>query len=179
MTATPTLYALGTCLLAATMAAGTATPSWFEARATGAKTLTLSGSAEFGPVADPDGAGRLVLTLGAESPTGAVLFTRPAVTRPEPGIYQLAADAPGAIKALVVTGSPTRPTGAFFARAGTLTITESRADLITGRFEIDAVGYEATGPAGEDRPLRVRGTFTATPSLTSGPAAGGAPRSQP
>lgn len=164
MNATPALYALGTCLLTATMAAGTATPSWFEARTTGAKALILSGSAEFGSVSEPDAAGRFVLTLGAESPTGAVLFTRPAVARPEPGIYQLAEEAPGAIKALVVTGPPGRPTGAFRARAGTLTITRSSDDFIAGHFEIDAVGYEATDLADEDRALRVRGTFTAEPS---------------
>ena len=165
MHAKPALYTLGICLVTATtMVAGTANPSWFEARTTGAAALIMRGSAVFGPVADANAPGRFVLTLGAESPTGAVVFTRPAVSRPEPGIYRLADDAPGAVRALVVTGSPTRPTGAFRARNGTLTISTSREDFIAGSFEIDAVGYEAAEPADESRPLRVRGTFTATPS---------------
>lgn len=163
MNATPTLYALGTCLLTAALATAATGPSWFEARTTGAASLTLSGPAEFGPVAQPGDGGRFVITLGAESPTGAILFTRPANSRPEAGVYQVAADAPGAIQALVVTGAPTRPTGAYHARTGTLTITTSRDDFIAGEFEIDAVGYSASEPADEDRELRVRGTFTATP----------------
>jgi hypothetical protein len=165
MNATPALYALGTCLLAAAgIAAATVSPSWFEARTSGAAALTLGGSAEFGRVTEADGGGRFVLTLGAASPSGAVIFTRPAASRPEPGTYRLDGEAPGAIRALVVTGAPDRPTGAFRARAGTLTITTSRDDLIAGRFEIDARGYEAADPADEDRALRVRGAFTATPS---------------
>lgn len=50
MQAKPMLYVLGTCLLAATVAAGSASPSWFEARTTGAKALALRGAAEFGVV---------------------------------------------------------------------------------------------------------------------------------
>ncbi len=164
MNATPALYALGTCLLAATLAV-TATPhSWFEAHTAGTNVLTLRGSAEFGPVGQPDGKELFVLTLGAESETGAVVFTRPAATRPEPGVYRLSADAPGAIKDLIVTGPPTQPTGAFRARTGTLTVTHSTDDFIAGRFEIDAVGYETADPLGEDRDLLVHGTFTASPS---------------
>ncbi len=163
MKATPMLIALGTCLVAAAAATGGTTPSWFEAHTTGTRTLTLRGAAQFGPVAQPDGPGRFVLTMGAESPTGAVIFTRPAASRPEPGVYQVADDAPGAVKALVVTGSPTRPTGVFRGQVGTIEITTSRDDFIAGRFEFEAAGYTAEDDAAEDRPLRVRGTFTATP----------------
>jgi len=164
MNTTPTLYALGTCLLAATMAAGATVPSWFEAHTSGAKVVALHGAAEFGTVAAGDESGPFVLTLGADSPDGAVLFTRRNGIRPEPGVYRLAADSADVIQALVVMGPPTRPTGAFRARSGTLTITRSRGDFIAGRFAIDAVGYEAADPADEDRALRVSGRFTATPS---------------
>lgn len=163
MKATPTFYALGFYLLAGTMAATTRSHSWFEAHTTGAKALTLRGSAEFGPV--PGGAEPrpFVLTLGAESPTGAVLFTRMNGIRPEPGVYDLTADPSGGIQALVVTGPPTRPTGAFRARRGTLIITRSRGDFVEGRFEIDALGFDAGDPSDEDRELSVRGAFTASP----------------
>jgi hypothetical protein len=158
-----TLYAVGTCALAATLLAGAPRTSWFEARTTGAQTLTLRGDAEFGTVLSTDEPGPFVLTLGATSSRGAVVFTIRNGLRPEPGIYDLA-DSLGVVQGLVVTGSPTRPSGAFHARAGTLTITRSSPDFISGRFRIDAVGFEAAGPTDEDRQLAVRGAFTASPA---------------
>jgi hypothetical protein len=149
--------------MAATMAVSPTGPSWFEARTTGAKALTLRGTAEFGAVTDGSGAGPFVLTLGAESPTGAVVFTDRTGVRPEPGIYRLGADPEQAIQALVITGSPEWPTGAYRARGGRLTITRSSGEFVAGHFDIDAEGYEATNPLDEERTLRVRGTFTATP----------------
>ena len=116
MHAKPMRYALGTCLLAATMAAaGQVGPSWFEAYATGARTLALHGPAEFGSVGAEAGSPAFVLTLGANSPAGAVLFTRANGDRPEPGVYRLGDDPADGIQALVVTGPVTRPTGAFRA----------------------------------------------------------------
>lgn len=170
MNAMPALYALGTCLVAALLAAGPASPSWFEAYTTGTKSLALGGSAEFGSVADDDGQGPFVLTLGADSPTGAVLFTRFDGPRLEPGVYPLGSDAPDAVEALVVTGSPGHPTGAFRARAGRLIVTASSCDFMAGRFEIDAVGFEAADPSVEDKELGVRGTFRGLPSHTASPA---------
>ena len=164
MHAKPMLCLLGTCLLAATVAAGTARPSWFEAHTTGAKVLTLHGSAEFGAVDGDVGPGPFVLTLGAESPTGAVVFTWPSGPRPEPGVYPLALDPASGIQALVLTGSPTTPTGAFRAHAGTLTVTRSRGSSLEGRFEIEAVGFEAAEPTDEERELVVGGEFTASGS---------------
>lgn len=162
MKATPALYTLGICLLAATMTVGaTRSSSWFEARTTGAKTLTLSGAAQFGRVEGDGEASAFVITLGAESPTGAVLFTRYGGARPEPGVYRLGEDT-AAVHAMVVTGAPTRPTGAFRAVTGRLTITHSLGEVITGHFELDAVGYDAADVVEEERPLSVEGTFTAT-----------------
>jgi hypothetical protein len=158
----PTLYAIGACALAVSMVAATPGPSWFEARTTGTKTLTLRGEAEFGVVTQHGEAGAFVMTLGASSPTGAVLFTSGDGARLEAGVYDLALDSP--IQALIVTGSPERPTGAFYARGGSLTITRSGTDFMAGHFQIDAVGYEAAEPEDEDRPLAVRGVFTAAPS---------------
>jgi hypothetical protein len=158
------ISAVGLYVLAATMAAANARPSWFEARTSGVRTLTLHGSAEFGPVGDPAAPGAFVVTLGAESPSGAVVLTWSAGTRPEPGTYALSGDPAADIQALVVTGSPNRPTGAFRARGGRITITRSSPGRIEGDFDIDAVGFEAATPADEDRELAVRGEFTASPS---------------
>ena len=168
MNAKPMLLTLGLYLLTMALAASASRSSWFEAHTMGAQTLTLRGAAEFGPGAGDTGQAPFVLTLGAESPTGAVLFTRPDGARPEPGVYPLDGADSGGLHALVVTGSPTHPTGAFQARAGTLTIIRSHGDFMEGRFDIDAVGFEAAQPADEDRELVVRGTFTASPSARSG-----------
>ena len=154
----------------------TASPSWFEARTTGAKALALQGSAEFGVVDGDVGPGAFVLTLGADSPTGAVVFTWPSGPRPEPGVYPLAIDPASGIQALVVTGSPTAPTGAFRARGGTITLTRSRDSFLEGRFEIHATGFEAADPLDEERQLVVRGEFTAaagSPHQTRTLSAGG------
>ena len=162
MNAKLTLWVLGIYLLAGTVAAASGRHSWFEAHTAGAKEVTRRGTAQFGPVEGAERPGAFVLTLGAESPTGAVVFTSESGVRPEPGVYPLSPDGAEGMRALVVTGSPAHPTGAYRARGGTLTITRSRADVIEGRFAVDAVGFEAADPAAEDRELVVRGTFTAS-----------------
>lgn len=157
-------WILGTCLLAVTIAAGATSASWFEARTSGARDLTLRGPAEFGSVPSLRDESPFVITLGAHASSGAVVLTRRNGVRPEPGMYPLTEGAADAIQALVVTGSPERPTGVYRARGGWLTITRSEGDLVAGRFDIDAMGYDAADPLEEDRPLRVHGSFTATPA---------------
>jgi hypothetical protein len=161
-----TLCALGVYLVAGTLAASTARHSWFEAHTASAKELTLRGLAEFGRVPGAEGPEAFVLTLGAESPTGAVVFTGLPGARPEPGVYPIGSDRDEGMRVLVVTGSPTHPTGAYWARGGTLTITRSGSGVLEGRFDLDAVGFEATNPAAEDRELVVRGAFMAFPGTT-------------
>jgi hypothetical protein len=68
------------------------------------------------------------------------------------------------MQALVVTGPVDRPRGVFKAQSGTLTISRAQDDFIAGTFALDATGFEAADPADESKPLRVQGTFTATPS---------------
>jgi hypothetical protein len=163
MNAKPTLLTLGLYLLTMTLAASAPKASWFEARTTGARTITMSGTAEFGDGASDAPRAPFVISLGAQSSAGAVIFTRPAGGRLETGVYPLEVDGPRSMQALVVTGSPTHPTGAFHARTGVLTITRSQGDLVEGRFDIDAVGFEASDPGDEGKELVVRGVFTASP----------------
>jgi hypothetical protein len=151
------LYVL-TALLAAATSAG---PARFEARTAGAETLTLRGAAEFGSVMNGRGSGPFVLTLGPESPTGAVIFTWPDGKRPEAGTYALSDAGTGAVRALVVTGSTTAPSGAYRARSGTVTVTRSSEDAIQGQFVIEAEGFQAWDLGDEGRELEVRGSFSA------------------
>ena len=159
MFAKPMSYPLPLCLLAVTIAAAGEARSRFEAHTTGAKDLTLFGSAEFGLVRGADGSGPFVLALGAHSTTGAVLFTGADDVQPGPGVYRLSPEPDKGIQALVVTGSPERPSGVFRARGRNLTITRSAGDLIEGRFDLVAVGFEAANPGDESRELVVQGTF--------------------
>ena len=103
-----------------------------------------------------------ILALGARSAIGAVLFTIPSGRRPEPGVYDLA-ESLHVVQTLVVTGSPTHPTGAFRAHTGTLTIVRSTDAFIAGHFDLQATGFEAAELDDETRELAVGGVFTATP----------------
>ncbi|HKU60502.1 MAG TPA: hypothetical protein VJQ44_04730 [Gemmatimonadales bacterium] len=161
MNAKATMYTLAACLVVVSATAMAASRSWFEAYTSGARSVALRGSASFGTVGD-DGRGAFVVTLGAGSPEGAVLFTR-ADGRPlTPGSYALDEDPARGVQALVITGPASHPTGAYRARSGALTIAATRGDMLEGHFTIEAEGFAAEAPADEGQPLRVRGAFTAT-----------------
>jgi hypothetical protein len=162
MSAKTAMYTVVACLVVASAAAMATTRSWFEARTSGARTVTLRGTATYGTVAEGD-SGAFVLTLGADAADGSVLFTR-ADGRPlAPGSYRLGEDRAETVQALVVTGPVSRPTGAYRAEAGTLTIGSARDGLLDGHFTIEAVGFDADQPGAEGRELRVDGAFTAAP----------------
>jgi hypothetical protein len=162
MQAKPMTYVVGICLIAVMAGAASSRPSWFEARTSGSNVLELRGAAEFGAVQGDVGPAAFVLTLGAESPTGGVVFTWPSGHRPEPGDYQVTEDGKG-VRALVVTGPATAPTGAFRAHGGTLTVTRSRGSLLEGTFDLNTAGFETATPMDEERSLAVSGEFTARP----------------
>lgn len=161
MNAKATMYTLATCLVVVSAAAMTSSRSWFEAYTSGARTVALRGKASYGTVGE-NGSGAFVVTLGANAPEGAVLFTRADGRALTPGIYPLADDPERGVQALVITGPATRPTGAYRARRGTLTIGGMRGDVLDGYFTIEAVGFAADSPANEGQELEVRGAFSAS-----------------
>jgi hypothetical protein len=163
MQAKPVPYILGICLVAVMAGAASTRSSWFEARTSGSKALELSGAAEFGEVEGDVGSHAFVLTLGAESPTGAVVLTWPSGARPEPGVYRVSEDGTG-VRALVLTGPATAPTGAFRAHGGMLTVSRSRAGILEGTFDLKTAGFEVATPMDEERSLAVHGEFTARPA---------------
>jgi hypothetical protein len=131
----------------------------------GAMTATPRGDATFGSVAGVDGRpGAFSLSLGAHGEDGAVLFSRASGARLTIGTYEVSArdDRADDIRALVVTGSPTRPTGVFQARSGELVITAVNDSTIRGFFRIEATGFLASEPEREDRTVTAAGTFAAT-----------------
>jgi hypothetical protein len=172
MTTTTTL-GFGSLLLLLTAAftapIGTATtrgePSSFLGEVHGAMTATPRGDATFGTVPAVDGRpGSFSLALGARGEDGAVLFSRSSGTRLSIGTYAISARGGGGddVRALVLTGSPTRPTGVFQADRGELVITSVSDSTIRGFFRLEATGFLASEPGREDRTVSAAGTFAAT-----------------
>ena len=93
-----------------------------------------------------------------------MLFSRASGARLSIGTYQVSAKDDGAddVRALVVTGSPTRPTGVFQAHSGELVVTAVSDSTIRGFFRLEATGFLATEPDREDRTVSAAGTFVAT-----------------
>ena len=144
--------------------------SSFHAEVRGDVTSTASGEAEFGAVQNPDrSSGTFVVSLGVCGEQSAILFTRRNGTPLDVGRYRISAGADGAneILALVLTGSPTRPTGVFPGESGWLVVTAASDRLIAGQFQIDAIGFAAAEPRREDRRVNVIGSFSATPASSS------------
>ena len=155
-------------LLSLTLLAGTVRATddsaSFNAVLTGVVKTTISGQARFGQVrGGPSAPDVFSLSLGADSPRGAVLFTYQGLSGLHVGSYRVAeAGARGAeIQGLVVLGSANHPEGAFRATTGTLTITSVSDVEITGLFSIGADGFLASVPDRENQPLSVSGSFIA------------------
>jgi hypothetical protein len=140
-------------------------PSLFLAEMHGDLHVNPRGEAKFGVVEGRDGRPSVfTLSLGADGADGSVLFTRTNGSRLFPGTYAIGGrdDGSDEIRALVMTGTATRPTGVFRGHSGYLIITSTTDNVIRGRFEFDATGFLAADPGNENRPMKATGMFTAT-----------------
>lgn len=143
---------------------GGALRSAFRAEVRGDVANDASGEAEFGAVQPAEGASPgFILALGARGSQSAILFTRTSGAPLGVGRYRISDRGNGAdeLLALVMTGLPTKPTGVFRGQSGWLVVTASSDHLITGRFQVDGVGFLAADPRMEDRPVSVTGSFSA------------------
>ncbi len=157
------LSTLGFTLGGGSRAGGDEVRSSFSAVMTGDVAAAARGEAEFGLVpAGPGAAPTMSVSLGARSGSGAVVFTRAGSPDLLPGVYQVSEQ--GSVRALVVTGTPTKPTGVFRAQQGVLTITQTSDKSITGEFQLEATGFRASEPMEEDRRVSISGKFTALPA---------------
>lgn len=144
--------------------------SSFSAQVRGDVATDAAGEAEFGGVEAGDGLSpAFVVSLGIRGSQSAILFTRMNGTPLAAGRYRITDRGNGAdeILALVMTGSPTSPTGVFRGSSGWLVVTAASDRLLTGRFQVDGVGFLAAEPKLEDRPVRVTGSFSALPASRS------------
>jgi hypothetical protein len=139
--------------------------SSFLAEVRGDVTTNSSGEAEFGGAAGSDGsASGFVVSLGARGSQSAILFTRMSGAPLGVGRYRISDRGNGAAElvALVITGPPSDPTGVFRGRSGWLVVTAASDHLISGRFQVDGVGFLAAEPRAEDRAVNASGSFSAT-----------------
>lgn len=137
----------------------------FSAEIAGEITARPSGTARFGVTGGTgDVPAVFTISLGADAEDGSVLFTRRSGARLSPGTYTISArdDGNDDLRALVMTGSATRPTGVFQGQSGTLVVTSASDREIRGTFRIEARGFLAAQPALENRPVTVAGAFSAS-----------------
>jgi len=129
-----------------------------------------SGEAGFGAVHTVDqSSAAFVVWLGICGEQSAILFTRGSEAPLTVGRYRISSRASGTeqVSALVLTGSPTRPTGVFRGESGWLVVTAASDQFIAGQFEIDAIGFTAAEPGQEDRHVNATGSFSATTGSSS------------
>jgi len=142
-----------------------AEPSWFMAEMHGDLHVCPRGEARFGVLETSEGRPIVfTLSLGAHESNGSVTFTRINSGRIEPGTYTVGGkdDGSAELRALVVTGTASRPTGVFRGHSGYLIVTSANEKVIEGRFQVQATGFLASDPEDESRPMQATGMFTAT-----------------
>lgn len=144
---------------------GAETRPAFSAEIVGDIAARPSGAAHFGVTRGAEDVPAVfTISLGANAEDGSVLFTRRSGERLSPGTYTVSAREDGTddVRALVMTGSATRPTGVFQGRSGSLVISFASEREIRGTFRIEASGFLAAQPDVEGRPVKVAGSFTAS-----------------
>jgi hypothetical protein len=163
---TPIRVALaGTFLLAACNGDSPGAPgtSVFEGEVTGAYSATLAGDATFGVTIDDVGNGHALALILGEGSLARILLVSTATPKPPPGIYEILPPGFAPAEDTVFTG-----TVSFLAddvlqqyevRGGSITLTRSNHNAVTGQFELLAL---RTSPA-EPVPAQIfiAGTFNA------------------
>jgi hypothetical protein len=142
----------------------------FLGKVRGDVSADASGPAEFGLVRSGDDSPQVfVVSLGGRGELSAIMFTHMSGTPLGVGRYRISDSGEGSdeVLALVMTGSPTNPTGVFRGRSGWLVVTAASDRLLTGRFEVDAIGFRAAEQEREDRVVTASGSFSAGAVVSS------------
>ena len=137
--------------------------SYFEASVAGGVSARPAGEVAFGVVGDSaSGVAAFSISLGGRDSSGAILFTGLDGRMPAPGRYELSDTASTGFRATYVAGSAERPTGLFRAERGTLEITASSEEHISGHFSFTAAGFLSSDPADEGSEVTINGAFMST-----------------
>lgn len=151
--------------------AGLRPASYFEASVDGGMSARPAGEVAFGIVGDSgSGVAAFTITMGGGDSSGAILFTSLDGRMPAPGRYELSDTAGSGFRAIYIAGSAERPTGLFRAERGSLEITASSAEHISGHFSFTGSGFLASDPSDEGSEVKVDGAFMATHPAAARPA---------
>lgn len=143
----------------------------------GAVTEQATGKAYFGTDEDELGQPVFALLLGDDTSRHIVMAGKDGAARPGPGEYAIVDPEQGESgwTLLHIISDGDELLGMFVANRGTLTITESTADVLRGTLEFDAVGVMGTA---EDS-VAVAGSFVAVPATEIGAPASAVRAVQP
>jgi hypothetical protein len=145
--------------------------SYFEASVQGGMGARPAGEVALGVVGDTgSGVSAFTITLAGGDSSGAILFTSLDGRTPAPGRYELSDTAGTGFRATYIAGSAQRPTGLFRAERGTLEITASSAEHISGHFSFTGAGFLARDPSDEGSEVKINGAFVSTLAPTKRPA---------
>jgi hypothetical protein len=145
--------------------------SYFEASVAGGMSARPAGEVAFGVVGDSGtGVSAFTITLGGAESSGAILLTRLDGRTPVPGRYELSDTTAAGFRAMYIAGSPARPTALYRAKHGTLEITASSAEHISGHFSFIGAGFLAGDPTDEGSEVKVDGAFVSTHAPAARPA---------
>lgn len=145
--------------------------SYFEASVEGGMSARPAGEVAFGVVGDSGSeVSAFTITLSGEDSSGAILFTSLDGRMPAPGRYELSDTTGGGFRTMYIAGSAQRPTGLFRAERGTLEITASTAEHISGHFSFTGGGFLASDPSDEGSEVKINGAFMSTHKPAARPA---------
>jgi hypothetical protein len=152
------------CLLVMACQGPDGPESHFAVEVAGAVAARASGCAKAGAVGTEEHP-FFSLSLGGLDGEAAVVLTRagwePQV-RGELAVGELPFSAGTGYGGLIVTGTPSHPSGVFRVQRGTLRFTHVTADRLAGEFELKAHGYLTATPHEVTRTVTARGRFTTT-----------------
>lgn len=132
-----------------------------------ARAVGCAEAGDVGTVQDP----YFSISLGGLEGDAAVVLTRagwePQV-RGDLAVGELPFRAGTGYGGLIVTGTPSHPSGVFRVQSGSLRFTHVTADRLAGEFELKAHGYLTHSPHEVARTVTARGRFTTTTHNSGG-----------
>jgi hypothetical protein len=134
-----------------------------EFRLHGAVGVTARGGAEAGLAGTPEES-YYAISLGGPDGVAAAVFTRAGAVPPPVGVYRMGEDELGSdgFSGLLIVGMPAHPSAVFRVRSGTLTVTAATPEQLSGRFELQAVGFLTDSPTRDRTEVTAEGSFTAS-----------------
>ena len=148
----------------------------YRIQSSGAVSLSATGAeAQYGFSREMvDGKPVLTITLGATTGASAFMLFTDGDELPRAGRYPVYFSWEGDAKAegrwfhaCFIAGTVEQPLGAFHGQSGWVTVTDNKAGLISGEFELRAEGFLASNMRDENQWVTVRGTFTAAGDSTT------------